>query len=44
MEPTILRPMGFDPNRPMKKTRFDYVYVALAIAVALALAAWALFG
>lgn len=36
--------MGFDPNRPYKATRFDYLLVGAAICVALGLTVWALYG
>jgi hypothetical protein len=36
--------MGFDPNRPMRKSRFDYLYVAAAVAVVVALVLWAILG
>jgi hypothetical protein len=36
--------MGFDPNRPRRKSPYDYVYVAAAIAVAIGLLLWAFLG
>ncbi len=36
--------MGFDPNRPQRKTPFDYVFVAGAILAGVALLLWAFFG
>ena len=44
MWPTILRCMGFDPNRPMRKTPADYVFVAAAVLVGVALVLWAFLG
>ena len=36
-------PMGFDPTRTHKRTRFDYFYVAASVIVCVALVAWAIF-
>ena len=36
-------PMGFDPTRTHKRTRFDYFYVAASVIVCVALVTWALF-
>ncbi len=36
--------MGFNPTRPHRRRRSDYVYVAAAIVVGLALVAWAFLG
>lgn len=36
--------MGFDPNRPMRKTPADYVFVAAAVVVGIALVLWAFLG
>lgn len=36
--------MGFDPNRPHRKSTFDYYYVAAAVLVAVVLVLWAFLG
>ena len=36
--------MGFDPTRPFRARRLDYVLVAVAALVCVALVAWGLFG
>lgn len=37
-------PMGFDPTRKHRKTRFDYVYVATSVVVCVAVVLWAILG
>ena len=37
-------PMGFDPTRKYRKTRFDYAYVAASVVVCVAVVLWALLG
>ncbi len=36
--------MGYDPFRPFRASRADYLMVAAALVVCLALLAWALLG
>ena len=36
--------MGFDPNRPFKKRRSDWLFVFAGLCVALLLILWALLG
>ena len=43
-EPTILAPMGFDPNRKHVPRKSDIWFVAAGLTVAVLLVIWALLG
>ena len=36
--------MGFDPNRPYRASRVDYLVMGVALVACLGLLAWAVFG
>jgi len=36
--------MGFDPNRPFKKRKTDFVFVVAGLAIAILLLLWAFLG
>jgi len=36
--------MGFDPNRPFKKRKTDFIFVAAGLLIAISLLLWAFLG